>query len=54
VATLEHIERFPNSRKVTDYVRLDPVEESSGQRRRIGAISKQGPRLLRLFSNEAG
>lgn len=54
VATLESIERFPNSRKVTAYVGLDPVEASSGERRRIGAISKQGPRLLRLFLNEAG
>jgi transposase len=53
-ATLERIERFANGRKVTAYVGFDPVEESSGQRRRIGSISKEGPRLLRLFLNEAG
>jgi transposase len=53
-ATLEQIERFRNSRKVTAYVGLDPVEDSSGERRRIGSISKQGSRLLRLLLNEAG
>jgi len=53
-ATLEQIERFRNSRKVTAYVGLDPVEDSSGERRRTGAISKQGSRLLRLLLNEAG
>jgi transposase len=53
-ATLESIERFANSRKVTAYVGLDPVEDSTGERHRIGSISKQGSRLLRLLLNEAG
>ena len=53
-ATLESLDRFPSSRKVTAYVGLDPVEASSGERRRTGAISKQGSRLLRLLLNEAG
>jgi transposase len=54
VSTLEDIGRFANPRKVTGYVGLDPVEDSSGQRRRIGSISKQGSRLLRFFLVEAG
>jgi transposase len=54
VHTLESIERFSHSRKVTAYVGLDPVEDSSGERRRMGSISKQGSRLLRLLLVEAG
>ena len=54
VATLESPERFANPRKVTAYVGFDPVEDSSGQRRRIGSISKQGSRLLRFLLVEAG
>lgn len=52
--TLESVERFANPRKVTAYVGFDPVEDSSGQRRRIGSISKQGSRLLRFLLVEAG
>lgn len=54
VTTLECVERFANPRKVTAYAGFDPVEDSSGQRQRIGAISKQGSRLLRFFLVEAG
>lgn len=54
VHTLESSERFSHSRKVTAYVGLDPVEDSSGERRRMGSISKQGSRLLRLLLVEAG
>ena len=54
VHTLECVERFANPRKVTAYVGLDPVEDSSGERQRIGSISKQGSRLLRFFLIEAG
>ena len=59
VTTLESIERFSDSRfanprKVTAYVGLDPVEDSSGERKRMGSISKQGSRLLRLLLVEAG
>jgi transposase len=52
--TLESVERFANARKVTAYVGFDPVEDSSGERRRIGSISKQGSRLLRFYLVEAG
>ena len=54
VYTLEPVSRFPNGRKVAGYVGFDPVEDSSGSRRRIGAISKQGSRLLRFLLGEAG
>jgi transposase len=54
VHTLEAVERFDNTRKVSAYVGFDPVEDSSGERQRIGAISKQGSRLLRFFLVEAG
>lgn len=54
VHTLEGVERFANARKVTGYVGFDPVEDSSGERQRIGSISKQGSRLLRFFLVEAG
>lgn len=54
VHTLERVERFANPRKVTAYVGFDPVEDSSGERQRIGSISKQGSRLLRFFLVEAG
>lgn len=54
VHTLECPERFANARKVTAYVGFDPVEDSSGERRRMGSISKQGSRLLRFYLVEAG
>ena len=41
--------RFATSRKVAAYVGLDPVESSTGDRRRIGGISKQGSALLRFL-----
>jgi transposase len=51
--TLVHVigppERFATSRMITAYVGLDPVEDSSGDKRRIGAISKQGSRFLRFL-----
>jgi len=54
VHTLASIERFANGRKVTAYAGLDPVEDSTGERRRMGSISKQGSRLLRSLLVEAG
>lgn len=54
VYTLEPVSRFPNSRKVAGYVGFDPMEDSSAARKRMGAISKQGSRLLRFLLGEAG
>jgi transposase len=42
VHTLGLVERFATARKVTAYVGQDPLEHSSGERQRIGSISKQG------------
>ncbi len=41
--------RFPNGKKLSGYLGLVPSEESSGDRRRLGHISKQGNSLLRLL-----
>jgi transposase len=53
VHTLGPIKRFANARKVTAYIGLDPLETSSGERQRIGSISKQGSRLVRYLLVEA-
>ena len=49
VLTLGNIQRFENSRKLISYLGLNPSEDSSGVRRRLGAISKQGSSFLRLL-----
>ena len=54
VHTLEPVARFSNPRQVTAFVGLDPVEDSSGSRKRIGSISKEGSSLLRFLLGEAG
>jgi transposase len=54
VHTLGPIGRFATARKVTAYVGLDPLEHSSGERQRIGSISKHGSKLLRYLMVEAG
>jgi transposase len=41
------IKRFPRSRKIVSYFGLNPSEDSSGGRRRLGAISKQGNTMVR-------
>jgi len=46
-------ERFPCGKQVASYVGLVPSEESSGDRRRLGHISKQGNVLLRFLLVEA-
>jgi transposase len=53
VHTLCPVSRFANSRKVTAYVGLEPREDSSGERRRMGHISKAGSRVLRFLLVEA-
>jgi transposase len=49
VLTMGDVGRFANSRKWVSYLGLNPSEESSGQRRRLGAISKQGNPFLRCL-----
>ncbi len=52
--TIMPVARFSTTRKVVAYAGLDPVEDSSGPRTRLGSISKEGSRLLRFLLNEAG
>lgn len=54
VHVLGPAERFATSRQVVAYVGLDPVEDTSATRKRIGPISKQGSKLLRFLLVEAG
>src|SRR4051812_10731527 len=47
------MERFHCGKQLASYVGLVPTEESSGDRRRLGHISKQGNVLLRFLLVEA-
>jgi transposase len=49
VLTIGDIQRFPSSRQLVSYLGLNPSEHSSGERRRLGAISKQGSSFMRLL-----
>src|SRR5271154_6888379 len=46
-------ERFQCGKQIASYLGLVPLEESSGQRRRLGHITKQGNSLLRFLLVEA-
>jgi transposase len=52
-AVLDDIERFPDARSVAAYLGLVPREDSSGDRRRKGAITKAGPTGLRTLLVQA-
>ena len=49
VLTMGEVKRFQDSRSWVSYLGLNPSEESSGQRRRLGSISKQGNPFLRYL-----
>jgi transposase len=53
VLTLGDVSRFPRGKQVASYLGLIPREESSGGRQKLGAISKQGNRLVRSLLVEA-
>jgi transposase len=53
VLAIGPITRFPRSKKIASYLGLNPSEESSGGRRRLGAISKQGNTMVRWLLIEA-
>lgn len=53
VLTIGDVNRFPGSRQLSSYLGLIPRESSSGSRRRLGAISKQGNQFLRTLLVEA-
>lgn len=49
VAFVGDVMRFPTSRHFASYLGLTPNERSSGQRRRLGSISKRGDIYLRTL-----
>ena len=46
-------ERFQCGKQIACYLGLVPLEDSSGERRRLGHITKQGNTLLRFLLVEA-
>ena len=53
VLIIGRAERFGSGKQVASYLGLVPVEESSGNRRRLGHITKQGSSMLRFLLVEA-
>jgi transposase len=53
VLTIGDVARFPRGKQVASYLGLIPREESSGGRQKLGAITKQGNRMLRSLLVEA-
>jgi len=53
VLTIGEVSRFPRGKQVASYLGLIPREESSGGRQKLGAITKQGNRLVRSLLVEA-
>jgi transposase len=47
-------QRFDDGKSLASYVGLIPQDRSSGRRRRLGRITKQGNPLLHFLWNEAG
>jgi len=47
-------ERFQCGKQVASYLGLVPLEDSSGNRRRLGHITKQGSSMLRFFAGKSG
>jgi transposase len=53
VLIIGRAERFQCGKQIACYLGLVPLEESSGERRRLGHITKQGNSLLRFLLVEA-
>ena len=53
VLILGNAERFECGKQVASYLGLVPLEKSSGKRRRLGHITKQGSSILRFLLVEA-
>jgi transposase len=53
VLTMGDVRRFPRGKQVASYLGLVPREYSSGGQQRLGSISKQGNRFLRMLLVEA-
>jgi len=54
VLTIGDVNRFESAGKVASYLGLIPGEYSSGNKQRLGHISKQGSSLMRFLLVEAG
>lgn len=54
VLTLGDVSRFEGGRQVASYIGLIPSEKSSGQRRWLGSITKQGNSFMRFLLIQAG
>ena len=48
------VQRFPSGRRFSSYLGLTPRESSTGQRRRLGRISKKGDVYLRMLLTHGG
>ena len=53
VLIIGEAERFGCGKQIASYVGLVPLEKSSGNRRRLGHITKQGNSMLRFLLVEA-
>jgi transposase len=53
VLIIGRADRFQCGKRIASYLGLVPLEDSSGQRRRLGHITKQGNSLLRFLLVEA-
>src|SRR5579863_6037776 len=53
VLTMGDVSRFQRGKQVASYLGLIPREHSSGGRQKLGAITKQGNRMLRMLLVEA-
>jgi transposase len=51
--TLGDVSRFRRKEEVVAFIGLDPLEKSSGEKKRIGSISKHGSRLVRHVLGQA-
>jgi transposase len=52
-STLDTVERFTDAGAVTAFLGLVPSQDSSGSRRRVGAITKAGPPMMRTLLIQA-
>jgi transposase len=53
VLIIGHAERFRCGKQIANYLGLVPLEDSSGNRRRLGHITKQGSSMMRFLLVEA-
>src|SRR5256886_15158299 len=52
VLIIERADRFQCGKQIASYLGLVPLEDSSGNRRRLGHITKQGNSMLRFLLGE--